>query len=456
MNDQMIKGMAAGSELTESLGGRGTGTLVVRRRAEGSQPVAYFRYSHLGRRQLISIGRYKLTQGSSGLTLSALRNEARKLSDLLAEQPDLKAYLEQQEVEAEQQKAELERLAAIEAAKGTFRQLFSAYIHDREGAGVRADQVKDFRRILAVDLEKYPDVMGMLAKDIQPAHINKLLSPIVKRGAVRQADKVRSFLHAAFQYGLKRDNQIGSSTEAVTFDIAANPVAVVTFSDKHNKLIKRAETRVLSAAELKQFYLTVDKPDSGVSYVMAQLFRLVIATGGQRIEQLCREPWSSYSDDAVCLVDAKGRGSVARYHYVPLSDRAREIIAAVKEVTEGHTHPFSSSVDQPFVTTSFSQATGRWLKSEYAVIDGERIEHFTPRAIRRTLTQLMQKHGVSDSASDELQSHGVSGVVSSHYRNNPMASLPSKTKTIAAVERIISSVLGETVESNVIKLHKEA
>ncbi len=455
MNDQMIKGMAAGAEITESLGGRGTGTIVVRRRTQDAQPVAYFRYSYMAKRQLIIIGDYKTTANSTGLTLASIRSEARKFSALSVDYPDLKAHLEQQRIEAEQQKAEQVRLATIEAAKGTFRQLFAAYIADRESAGVRPDQVKDFRRILAVDLEAFPDVMGMLAKEVLPAHINKLLSPIVERGSVRQSAKVRSFLMAAFNYGLKRDNLIGS-TDAVTFDLAFNPVMAVTFTDEHKKLINKAGKRALSEAEFKQFYLTIDNPESGVSYVMGQLFRLVIATGGQRIEQLCREPWSSYTDNTVCLIDAKGKGGQKREHYVPLSDRAKQIIKDVKDVTEGHTHPFSELQHEPFTTGAFSRATRRWLKSKYAVIDGERIGHFTPRDVRRTLTQFMQKKGVSNSASDELQSHGVSGVVNSHYRNDPEASIPSKEITIAAVERIISSVLGEEAKDNVVQLHKKA
>lgn len=451
MNDQMVKGMAAGAEITEQLAGRGAGTIVLRRRSLDAQPAAYFRYSYSGKRQLVSIGNYKTTQNSLGLTLKEIREEARKLSDLLKDHPDLKAYFEQQQVETEQAEVERVRLAAIEAAKGTFRQLFRSYIADREGAGVRPDQVKDFHRILAVDLEAFPDVMGMLAKDVMPAHINKLLSPIVERGSVRQSAKVRSFLMAAFHYGLKRDNLIGS-TDAVTFDLAFNPVMAVTFTDKHKQIINKAGKRALSEAEFKQFYLTIDSPESGVSYIMAQLFRLVIATGGQRIEQLCREPWSSYTDSTVCLIDAKGKGGAKRQHYVPLSDRAKQIIESVKASTEGHTHPFSELPNEPFTTGAFSRATRRWLKSKYAVIDGERIEHFTPRDVRRTLTQLMQKYGVSNSASDELQSHGVSGVVNSHYRNDPKTSIPSKAKTVAAVERIISNVLGEATDSNIVEL----
>lgn len=440
INDQRIKGLQAGQEITEALGGRGTGTLLIKRRAKDAQPTAYFRYSLAGKRQTVAIGRYKETAGMAGLTLAELRGEARRLSDLLRLYPDLKEHLEQERVKAEHEQQERLRLAAIEAAKGTFRQLFSAYIDDRASAGVREQQVKDFRRILAVDLERFPSIMSLPAKDVAPAHINQLLTPIVERGAVRQAAKVRSFLMAAFQYGIKRDNQIGM-TGSVTFDLSFNPVTAVTFSDEHKQIINKVGRRALSEAELRRFYKTIDAEGSGVSFAMAQLFRMVIATGGQRIEQLAREPWTSYKDDAVCLIDAKGKGGIKRQHFVPLSGRAKAILRELKPFTGQHSHPFSMVSDKPLSSEAFSKATRRWLETDHAILNGERIKHFTPRDLRRSLTQLMQTHGISNGASDELQSHGLGGVVSEHYRNNPELSIPSKKKTMDALERILSRVL---------------
>lgn len=80
-----------------------------------------------------------------------------------------------------------------------------------------------------------------------------------------------------------------------------------------------------------------------------------------------------------------------------------------------------------------------WVK--HGKIDDEQIPHFTPRDLRRTCAQLMQRNGVDDRLSDLLQSHGQTGVVGQHYRNNPEAYLPEKLKAMAGFEAALSKVL---------------
>lgn len=55
----------------------------------------------------------------------------------------------------------------------------------------------------------------------------------------------------------------------------------------------------------------------------------------------------------------------------------------------------------------------------------------------------MQKHGIDDSLSDLLQAHGQTGVVSAHYRNNPVAALPKKRLAVELFDGALSQVLGE-------------
>lgn len=456
INDQQIKGMATGSQLTEDLAGRGAGAIVMRKRSENAPATAYFRYFFEGKRQFVAIGRYRVTPKSPGVSLAEIRTAALELSASLNDHPDLKKHIEQQRIDEADEKSEHARLSAIESAKGTFRQLFVSYIADRAAAGVRKDQGRDLSNIMKKNLEPFPELMAMRARDIQPAHINQILSRIVERGVLRQAAKVRSFLMAAFNYGMQKDNQIGSA-EPVTFDIQANPVTPVTFNAEHKRIIHATGTRALSEAELRQFYNTVDLNVEGVSYAMAQLFKMVIATGGQRIEQLTREPWSSYTADYIKLVDAKGRGGEDRLHYVPLTGRSTGILQAVADVTASHSHPFSRLHDKHFHVSAFSWAVKKWLKSEHAFIDGQPIEPFTPRDLRRTLAQLMQKHGISNDASDELQSHGMNGLVARHYRNNPEASMPSKARTMQAVDSILCRVVDgkEPGATNVVQMHNK-
>lgn len=358
-------------------------------------------------------------------------------------------------IDPREQKREQEQLARIEASKGSFDDLLLAYIDERSRAGMAQNSLRDVRNMKRNDCDSHPQLMALRACDVTPAHINMILTPILQREKYRQADKVRSYLHAAFAFGMKHDNIAGTATTSQTFSITHNPVTATSFEAAHKNLARQAVSRALNNAELAQFYKTCDAPDSGISWAMAQLFKMVIATAGQRIDQLCRLPWPDVQGDYIHIIDSKGRGNIARAHFVPHTPRTQAILAELEQVTGQHSHPFSSRVDKPFDVASYSRAVKRWLKTDYAVIDGERIPDFTPRDLRRTMTQLMKREGVPDSASNEIQSHGLTGVVERHYNNDPAASLPSKQRTIKQVERILCRVLGEAPADNVILLQRK-
>lgn len=427
LTDAQVAKLEKNKRIIHSLDGRGAGAIFFDR--------------HDGKTQAIRIGTYKRrgTKGA-GFTFAELLAKGTELSNLRNSYPDLKVYIAQQAAADYERQAKKLRLEAIEASKGSFRQLFEAYILDRQAAKVRSDQIRDFYNIMKMNFDSFPEIMEMSASNIRPEHINRILTAIVDRGAFRQAAKVRSFLMAAFNFGIKQDNEVGS-LKTVKFSIPSNPVVSVTFSNEHKEIIHKVGTRALSDAELNRFYNTIDANVKGVSYVMAQLFKMVIATGGQRIEQLAREPWSSYTGEIIKLVDAKGYNGKPRSHYVPLTVRSRSILEAVSSVTAGHLHPFSYLRDRHFHVTSFSQAIKRWIASEHAVIDGVRIEPFTPRDLRRTLTQLMKRYQINDKASDELQSHGLNNIVTKNYLNDPDLSIPSKTETLIALDRVLDVVL---------------
>ncbi|MDT4856889.1 hypothetical protein FQZ97_912920 [compost metagenome] len=207
--------------------------------------------------------------------------------------------------------------------------------------------------------------------------------------------------------------------------------------------------RALSDAELRQFWETIESTE-GVGPVMALLFKLVIATGGQRIFNVCQTIWADYDLEAgtVRLIHRKGRRDAGaatsdRPHLVPLSPRAVEILERVKAINGCHLWPWTTTGRQHIVVSSPRHAVADWLKSEHAVIEGKRIPVFSPRDLRRTCAQLMQKFGVSNDLSDLLQAHGQTGIVSKHYRNNPEAALPEKRRAIELFDQALGRVLGE-------------
>jgi integrase len=276
----------------------------------------------------------------------------------------------------------------------------------------------------------------MPARDIRPSHIRQILTPIWDRGAKRQAAKVRSFLRAAFAYGATAEHSLGR-TSGKAFGIEANPVDPVLVPDTSTP-----GERALSERELAHFWWTITET-STVGPVMSRLLQFVIATGGQRIEQVAREPWTSYDLEGrtLRLIDAKGRGGVRRVHLVPLTDRALEILARVREINGTSDWPWTTNGRQPISVTSPVHAIKVWLKSELGKLEDREISRFTPRDLRRTCAQLMQVNGVENRLADLLQSHGVSGVVAAHYRNNPEGYLPEKRRAVEQFEHALSKIL---------------
>jgi integrase len=470
VNDQKVRGMTPGcSPLVESLPGRGTGALVFKRANEGS-PVCYYRYHLAGKQVLIKLGVYRRTAREVGFTLPELRDQAAAMAQIAKAHGDVKAYLANQEADAEAARFENERaveaarlkaeeearerqhLAEIEASRGTFGELFLDYIESRRERAT-AGVVKELERLYQTNmLAPHPSIMAMKARDIRPDHILAILNPIWDRDAKVQADRMRSFLSAAFSHGLRAENAVGRSS-AKSYNLESNPAVVVAVEK-----VSVPATRALSDAELKKFWGTVETTE-GIGPVMALLFKFVIATGGQRILNICQTTWNDYDLEAgtVRMIHRKGRGgqTMSRPHLVPLTERAVAILERVKDINGCHPWPWTTTGKQHIVVSSPRHAIADWLKSEHAVIDGKQTSSFSPRDLRRTCAQLMQRHGISDQLSDLLQAHGQTGVANLHYRNNPEAALPEKRRAIELFERALAKVLRERQTANVVPLSRK-
>lgn len=442
VTDARLRALKPGETASDSVPGRGNGAILFERKPSGVVTAAY-RYMYGGKRHKLPMSNYKAGSRDAGLTLSQLRDEAKQLALIAQEHGDVAAYLAEQEAEARRLQIERQRLAEIEAAQGTLGELFLDYIESRRGKATPG-VVKELERLYQANMLKpHSAIVAMKARDIRPDHILSILDPIWSRGAKVQADRMRSFLVAAFNHGLRAENAVGRAN-AKRYSLESNPAAVVAV-EKVSAPVERA----LSDAELRQFWTTIESTE-GVGPVMALLFKFVIATGGQRIFNVCQTTWDDYDLEAgtVRLVHRKGRkdagaGASERPHLVPLSPRAVEILERVRAINGCHPWPWTTTGKQHIVVSSPRHAVADWLASDHSVIDGKQIPGFSPRDLRRTCAQLMQKHSVSDSLSDLLQAHGQTGVVSKHYRNNPDAALPEKRRAIELFDRALAIVLGE-------------
>jgi integrase len=356
LTDIGLRALKAGETATDPLPGRSSGALLFKCRASGVVE-AYYRRRDNGGDQLIKLGVFKKTPKSPGLSLTELREQAVCLAKIAAEHGDIKAYQarcaaeeESRQAERERERLEQQRLAAIEASKGTLSELFRDYIEDRRRNGVSAQQLDEFERVLRKDLEgekvvsvaddgqvQKLNVMGMKAKDVRPDHVHLLLKPIWARGAQRQTRKVRSFLVAAFNFGLKAEHDIERSSNK-SYGLQMNPANPVTVRDTSTP-----GERALTDKELKQFWQTITQVGAAVGPIMARVFHFAFATAGQRPLQFIREPWASYNlkGKYLKIIDSKGRGSKKRAHFVPLSGRALQVLEQVRALQpQGAVYPW--------------------------------------------------------------------------------------------------------------------
>ncbi|MDH0730270.1 integrase [Pseudomonas sichuanensis] len=434
-----ITNMSTGT-LSERLQGL-PGTIYFERRDNGVIE-AYLRYTPRGgSRRKRKIGTFSAS-GKGGLTLNQIRVEAGELAKLAKEHGDLEEYFALVAENTARAKKEAERLKAIADARSSFTDLFRDYISDRIADDVSPQQIKEFENVLRRDLiESFPHIMDMKAADVEPDHIEEILDKIWDRGSLRQCEKVRSFLHAAFNFGLKKEHKVGRKSKR-RYHLKSNPVSSVTMDSQKNP-----RKRALSEAELKQLWNTIDK-SKGVGPIVAAAFKFLIATGGQRIEQVMRQTWDSYDEKegTFTIIDKKGRArpkvSRARVSIVPLTDRAVAILDFVRTQNLPDCNlPFTTNGETKIHSSTFSSALKKWFKTEHARIDGAIIPEFTPSDLRRSMTQVMQRACIANEGSDLLQSHGIDGVVAKHYRNNPHAALPKNRQTMAFLEIELSRIL---------------
>ena len=422
--------------LSEKLQGL-PGTIYIERRDNGTIE-AYLRYTPRGgSRRKRKIGAFRITQQGGGLSLAEIRVKARELAEIARDHGDVEEYFAFQAEQAAHAKIEAERLQAIESSRSTFTELYRDFIDDRTGKVLPA-QIRAFENYLQGDLLKpFPAIMTMKARDVEPRHIQEILNRVWNRGAGRQAEKIRSALNSAFTYGLECEYAVGKKS-VKTYGLTSNPVSAVVVPSARNP-----GKRVLSDEELKQFWHTIGKTD-GVGAVVAGAIKFSIATGGQRLGQIVRQEWDSYDaeDKTFTIIDRKGRASKVRVAILPLTERAIGLLVEVEKLNAPEClWPFSSTGKTIVNSSTFSHAAEIWLKSEHAFVNGQSVPKFTPRDLRRTLTQVMERACIDNESSDLLQNHGLTGVVADHYRNNPEAAVPRNRKTIAIFEIALAQIL---------------
>jgi integrase len=360
----------------------------------------YFRERRDGRSHLVKIGRFAQTPGDGGMSVAEARSKWRELSTLHKE-GSVKELLSLR-------RAETMKAAIAYSAVGSFGDLLDAYVADLKSRGrMRVRDVENMFRLYV--RESFPTLISRKANEISGEDIRNILGRMVEKGLTRAVNHLRGYLRAAFAYGAKAefDPRRGSDTP-VRFALASNPVALIPVISEY----VREGDRVLSETDLRAFWMALD----GENIVVRQTIRLAVALGGQRFHQLIRARWDDFDLDQslLRLIDTKGRGSVAREHWLPLPRFVRDQLKPLIPLNRENESPFSS-LTRPGVRVRVETLSSAVSAISKDLNAKHQIEPFRMGDLRRTCETMLAALGVSKQDRCELQSHGLSGVQKRHY-----------------------------------------
>lgn len=433
-----VKGLQAlkpGKWMTESA--KGDGQLRAKGSAKGAR--FYFRYRRAdGTTDDLPLGRFD-PRGRDGLTLEEAKERAgdwRKR--YMRGERDLRAALEADQRETEQKRRAMEVAAAAAKEAETSRRertlgaLLQAYASqlDRDGK----PSARKVRRALELHVrDKWPKCWGTPVDDVTTDDLLAIVAVPANAGNLRQAEKIRAYLRAAFSAGIKARHNASALPALRALRITSNPAASLTTIEGANK----ARNRALSLAELRAYWQRIQTPDHAA-------LRFHLLTGCQRIQQLARATQSDFDVDVQCLrlLDKKGRRKQARNHHVPLLPGA---IDAMKAMHGGEAGPYVFTFTAGQSGADQAGIFRRVRKVADAMVANDELPGgmFTPGDLRRTVETRLADAGVSREVRGRLQSHGLGGVQDRHYDRHDY--LKETRAALETLHRLMTETSSEVV-----------
>ena len=387
---------------------RGSGRLLIRVRPTGTKEW-YFRYKHVGKIVYFKVGTFP------SCTVSDARTRYKELSSYYQLDSDVKGRLVREDRKQKRVVDDQERQHKVDLRRGSLKQLTDAYVSSLRVAKKRsADEAESiFERYV---YRHQPEIENVKANLVTKNDIRDLLARMIQHGITTQANRTRSYLHAAFQHGLKQDNDpLTFTKESVQFHLEVNPVSAIP----RQKTFETPGDRVLSAIEIRDLWHAFSCQHNGssqITFIMNSFIRFVIAVGGQRILELLRTEWAHLADDRQAIVIPKANSKTGRVHAVPLSSYAIDILAELKNVTGGGKYIFQGrglgnniENEQHIRSDSVSRTIARYR------LQHPKVKPFNLQDLRRTVKTVLGEQGVDKLIRDRLQNHAFLDVSSVHY-----------------------------------------
>lgn len=346
------------------------------------------------------------------------------------------------QLEKRQRKAESEYLDGKAADQLTVQSMCEWYVgalyggyspSEREDMSQdqKARMLENGKRSAAViersfEKDVYPVVGHVRASQLTVAQCAQVSRRIAGRGKRVQANRVMSYLTAAFNFAASVDGkvEIGQRMERYlgqmpSFGIMFNPAAKV---DRLNEdQVRRAKERTLSPSEIRHLWLEIG--NGCMSPQLSLALKLLLSTG-QRVEEVLEARWSEFTLD-----DDKGKGewaipmerrkarSKAKHsepHIIPLERMHLDLLKAAKRHSGHSRYVFPAQDGSARTSNSLNQAARRFCKPQ-GVSKRTPFELFNPRDCRRSFKTLGSSIGIAGEILDRIQGHNQSDLSASHY-----------------------------------------
>jgi len=287
------------------------------------------------------------------------------------------------------------------ASSGTVEELFEAYVdHLRRDGKRSADAAHDY---LLSPKSGAAKAIGAdrPAVDVTPGDIVPHLAKIHARGARVQANMVRAYLSAAFNFGLKAEHDFTKADISTRWGLKINPVTAIPIDAG----ARRPGDRFLSPAEFRIVWLWLD--DYRQHSLLASAAMLKMATG-QRTEEILRISDTGYDRQKAMVNWEKTKNGSA--HSIPLPHQAVTVLERLPANSHGLFFPHHGAPAQCAGAASVLDVIRKFLRKNPG------FSPFTPRDLRRTWKTLAGDAGIPKEMRDRLQNHAQRGDVSSrHY-----------------------------------------
>lgn len=303
---------------------------------------------------------------------------------------------------------------------GTVGDLFDGYV-----AWLNANDKTSWKETRK-GLNKIADTLGRnrLAREIEPGEITEILRPIYDRGARSMADHVRGYLHAAFNWGIKSENDYRNRSPR-RFGLHANPAASIPTEPKV------VGNRWLSTREFVQLYRWLEHPSTPVHPPYLRAVRLLMLTG-QRVQEIAKLHIDNWDAEERIIDWSKTKNGSP--HAIPVPSLAAELIEGI--VPNRHGWLFPAAMDPTCPVSHQTLYAFMWRQR-----DREVIPFVTNRDLRRTWKTLAGQAGIPKEIRDRLQNHALHDISSRNY--DRWDYMPEKRAGMERWDRFVRDLLAK-------------